>query len=96
MIYKSGKKWHSRTFIAFFKSTQKKINVAFVTSKKVGNAVKRNDARRRLRALFLEFETSLKNGDYIFIAKEEIHQKDYLALKKDFKWTMQKLNLYHF
>lgn len=58
--------------------------------------MQRNKARRRLRALFLEFETSLTNGDYIFVAKEEIHQKDYLSLKKDFKWTMQKLNLYRF
>ncbi len=60
----------------------------------MGNAVQRNDARRRLRAIFLEFETSLKNGKYILVAKDAIHNKDYKTLKKDFSWTMQKLNLF--
>ncbi len=70
------------------------INVAFVTSKKVGNAVKRNKARRRLRALFLEFEPLLKNGNYILVAKNEIENRDYITIKKDFKWTMNKLKLF--
>jgi RNase P protein component len=48
-----------------------------------------------LRALFLEFEPLLKNGNYILVAKDAIHSKDYKTLKKDFKWTMSKLDLLH-
>ncbi|MCK5111132.1 MAG: ribonuclease P protein component [Arcobacteraceae bacterium] len=93
-IYRSDKKWHNHSFVAFFQGGQEKLNVAFVTSKKVGNAVKRNEARRRLRAVFLEFESLLKNGKYILVAKDEISNRDYKTLKKDFTWTMKKLDLF--
>jgi hypothetical protein len=44
--------------------------VGFIASKKVGNAVKRNRAKRRMRALFSDFESSFASGIYIFVAKK--------------------------
>ncbi len=69
------------------------LQLAFVSSKKVGNAVIRNRARRVLRALALENEKSLKTGKYIFVAKGELLNRSHQALKKDFKYAMKKLGL---
>ncbi len=66
--------------------------VGFTASKKVGNAVKRARAKRRMRALFNELSSSLKSGVYVFVAKENINQMTYEELKKSFLWSLRKLN----
>lgn len=65
--------------------------VGFTATKKIGNAVIRNRAKRRLRALFLEYSPSLKHGIYIFVAKEQISETSYEALKNDFQNTLLRL-----
>ncbi|AXH12976.1 ribonuclease P protein component [Halarcobacter bivalviorum] len=92
-LYKSGKKWHTHTFVAFFSSSEK-LNLAFVASKKVGNAVKRAKAKRKLRALCLKYENRLLSGKYIFVAKDMIFEKDYKSFEKDFLYAMKKLQLF--
>lgn len=60
----------------------------------MGNAVLRNKARRRLRALFLSYEKQIQTGKYIFVAKETIHEKDFEGLKKDFNFAFKRLELF--
>ncbi|RXJ54649.1 ribonuclease P protein component [Candidatus Marinarcus aquaticus] len=91
-LYKSGKKWHTDSFVAFYKPAQETY-AAFVTSKRVGNAVHRNRARRRLRALFLSYENKTLTGKYIFVAKDKIHENDFAKLKKDFQFAFKRLEL---
>lgn len=71
------------------------MRVGFTASKKVGNAVTRNRAKRRLRAL--AYETLSQSGkpgwDYVFIAKN--HQsvtRDFDALLKDAQWALQEVH----
>ena len=45
------------------------ISVGYTASKKVGNAVKRNRAKRRMRALFASLAPQLAGGSYILVAK---------------------------
>lgn len=71
--------------VLFFLPTDNIKKVGFTATKKIGNAVKRNRAKRRLRALFLEFSSSLKDGTYIFVAKQSINEVSYLLLKKEFQ-----------
>ena len=59
--------------------------VGFTATKKIGNAVKRNRAKRRLRALFLAHSDNLKDGTYIFVAKQSIIEILHDDLEKDFK-----------
>jgi len=66
--------------------------VGFTATKKIGNAVKRNRAKRRLRALFHEFSPSLKDGTYIFVAKQSINEVTHQKLKNDFKKILNRLN----
>ncbi|AXX95653.1 MULTISPECIES: ribonuclease P protein component [Arcobacter] len=91
-LYKSGKRWHTASFVAFFSSSPT-LKAAFVTSKKVGNAVNRNKARRRMRALFASYEKQLLVGNYIFVAKITLHEKNYLELKKDFDFALKRLEV---
>ncbi|TLP37120.1 ribonuclease P protein component [Arcobacter arenosus] len=92
-LYKSGKKWHTHSFVAFFSSSQE-LEIAFVASKKVGNAVKRAKAKRKLRALCLTFENNIATGKYIFVAKERLFEKTHKELEKDFIYAMKKMQLY--
>ncbi|NQY21509.1 MAG: ribonuclease P protein component [Campylobacteraceae bacterium] len=91
-IYKSGKKWHTPSFVAFF-SPDSNISIAFVTSKKVGNAVLRNKSRRRLRAVMLSYENKLLSGKYIFVAKETLKDRTYKQMLNDFKFAFSRMNL---
>ena len=50
------------------------LKLAFVASKKIGNAVLRAKAKRRLRACILDYEDRLNEGSYIFVAKNLIHE----------------------
>lgn len=69
--------------------------MAFVASKKVGNAVKRSKAKRLMRALTLKYQDNIKTGKYIFVAKEMIFQKNFKELENDFKYAMKKLQLFN-
>ncbi|RLA73545.1 MAG: ribonuclease P protein component, partial [Epsilonproteobacteria bacterium] len=52
-IYRKGKNQHSNSVVLFFLPHNSVKKIGFTATKKVGNAVKRNRAKRRLRALFL-------------------------------------------
>ncbi|MEW6551177.1 MAG: ribonuclease P protein component [Arcobacteraceae bacterium] len=91
-IYKASKKWHTPSFILFYHDGDSLKN-GFVASKKVGNAVKRNSARRRLKAVFQQYCTNIKTGKYILVAKDAIEQRVYEDLKKDFLFAVRRMNL---
>ena len=68
--------------------------IGFTATKKIGNAVKRNRAKRRLRALFCEYSTLLKDGTYIFVAKQSINEVSHQQLKNDFEKILNKSNCF--
>ena len=70
----------------------KKLNISFVTKKKLGNAVNRNKIKRRLRNIINEAvkEISLNfNYSYLVIAKITMLNNEYTIIKEtlfaDFK-----------
>ncbi|MFT7003618.1 MAG: ribonuclease P protein component [Sulfurimonas sp.] len=64
--------------------------VGFTATKKIGNAVKRNRAKRRLRALFCEYSPQLEDGTYVFVAKLSINDISHQDLTNDFKKVLDK------
>ena len=69
-----------------------KLNISFVTKKKIGNAVKRNKIKRRLRNIVNDAvkKISIKfNYSYLVIAKPTMLNSDYTNIKEtlfqDFK-----------
>ena len=56
----------------FLKNKLSAVRFGITTSKKIGNAVKRNRARRVIRAAFSELKNEVKNGsDFIFVARSK-------------------------
>ena len=52
--------------------------------------MKRNRAKRRLRAVFCEYSNSLKDGTYIFVAKTGLFDASYEKLSNDFKKVLSR------
>jgi ribonuclease P protein component len=71
------------------------IRVGFTASKKVGGAVVRNRARRRLRALAREVIAAEASPgyDYVLIARAETATRDYADLRNDMRFALKRLKL---
>ncbi|HEV8389808.1 MAG TPA: ribonuclease P protein component [Dongiaceae bacterium] len=71
------------------------VRVGFTASRKVGNSVKRNRARRRLRAVAAEVLTHAEPGmDFVLIARPATIDRDYRALVGDLVAGLKRLKLY--
>jgi ribonuclease P protein component len=64
---------------------EKKLNISFVTKKKIGNAVKRNKIKRRLRNIANDAVKNITlkfNYSYLVIAKPTMLNNDYTIIKE--------------
>jgi len=91
LVYKRGKAAHAKSSVLFYLKG-KEYKIGFTASKKVGNAVYRNRAKRRLRALFMEFSSEINSGTYILVAKEPIRNISYETLKSDLKKAFKRVD----
>jgi len=85
----AGKRISNKYFTVFFKKIKKKgkynLNISFVVKRKLGNAVKRNKIKRRLKNIMCDAnkEVSINgNYSYLVIAKETILKDEYKNIKK--------------
>ena len=84
----NGRKIMNPYSTIFFKrltsKNNKLLNVSFVTKKKIGNSVKRNKIKRRLRNIMNDAIKSISmnlNYSYLFIAKKNIYDANYKMIK---------------
>jgi len=92
LVYNRGKSAHSRSCVVFYLPKDGEKKVGYTASKKVGNAVIRNRSKRRMRALWREFQDTLIDGHYVFVAKSSLHSIKYSTLQKDINYVLKKLN----
>lgn len=73
------------------------LRVGFTASKRVGNAVTRNRARRRLRAVVAELLPRLgaPGHDYVVIARAGTLDRPYEALRQDLAAALTRLGRRH-
>ncbi|MBT4006954.1 MAG: ribonuclease P protein component [Rhodospirillales bacterium] len=71
------------------------IRVGFTTTRRIGNAVARNRARRRLRAVAREIMPSnaTPGHDYVLIGRAATKSRPYDALTRDLAGTLKRLGL---
>ena len=89
MYHRSNCSWHTPYFVLFFKKNSE-YKAGFVASKKIGNAVQRNKAKRLLRAHFIEKIDLLVPGSYVLVAKPAILETDFKKTGKAFLHALQK------
>ena len=84
-----GKKSSNKYFTIFFKKlsnkNNNKLNISFVTKKKIGNAVNRNKIKRKLRNIANEAVNKLPikfDYSYLIIAKNAILKNNYTDIKE--------------
>jgi ribonuclease P protein component len=98
----AGRKWVTPGLILQAKARpgegpeQAGIRVGFTASKKVGIAVERNRARRRLRAVVAEVmpRHAASDHDYVLIARQGTSQRPYRALVEDLQMAMRRLGVF--
>ena len=84
-----GKKRSNKYFTIFFKKlvnkNSKSLNISFVTKKKLGNAVKRNKIKRRLKNMMNDAVKKISlnfNYSYLVIAKNTVLNDKYTNIKQ--------------
>lgn len=109
IVLSRGQKWVTKSFIVralpcvaeqkndkgvkSLDCDPKKIYYGIIASKKVGGAVMRNKAKRRLReALRHQADKCARPGNcYVFIARAALIQYPFQALINDLSWALQSL-----
>ena len=96
---KFGKKISNKNFILQkyqqIEQDQPSLKFGFTATKRIGNAVKRNRAKRRMRALISLFlqENRLLFDDkssYVIVAKKSLIQATFLDLRVEMKECLSK------
>ena len=94
----NGKKISNKYLTIFFKSlsgkSNKYLNISFVAQKKLGNAVKRNKIKRRLRNIFNDAtkKISIKfDYSYLVIAKPTMLNNEYTNIKETLFQSFKKI-----
>ena len=73
---------------------KKKLNISFVTKKKIGNAVKRNKIKRRLRNITNEAVKNISinyNYSFLVIAKPSMLNNEYKNIKETLFQDLEKI-----
>lgn len=90
----SGRKWGTPGMtVQVLKKEQDAPRWGLTASRHVGNAILRNKAKRRLRALIQSFtkEQSLKPWDFVLVARTATVTRDFTQLKADLTEAMTRL-----
>ena len=94
-VYKKGISFASKEMVMVaLRVNANSIKAGFSVSKKIGKAVIRNKARRRMKESFRHLIPELQNGfNAVFVARNGIENADYAAISKSMKYLLKKANL---
>ena len=82
---KVSNKYVTIFFGRLFNKDKTKLNISFITKKKIGNAVKRNKIKRRLRNITNEAVKNISinyNYSFLVIAKPSMLNNEYKNIKE--------------
>ena len=96
-VFRNGSFLNCSSFTINYAKKAKAVNInlprfGIVASKKVGNAVQRNFAKRRIKALKNIFLNCGKNElDYILVAKKNLLNENFKILSSQLEQTLNKI-----
>lgn len=85
-VRESGRSWTGRHVVLALRPRPDRphAHFGFTTTKRIGNAVKRNLVRRRLRMIAREFSTQISlTHDIVTIARHSAVKAEYEAVRQD-------------
>ncbi len=92
------KKFSNKYVTIFFgklmNKNNKKLNISFVTKKKIGNSVKRNKIKRRLKNIINEAVKNISinfNYSFLVIAKSSMLNNEYKIIKETLFQDLEKI-----
>ena len=93
-LYNKGRSFVHPYFIIYCKDNKKDFNrIGITVSKKIGNSVKRNRAKRVLKEAYRIIENEVATGyDFIFVARSKTPFISMNIIKKDMFNTFKKNN----
>lgn len=87
LIFKEGKVVYLKSLTLIYKKNNENISrVAFIASKKLGNAVSRNYCKRRMREIYKIKSYLFKDLDLLMIAKPNMKIRKFKYILKEFRF----------
>lgn len=81
--------------LVYVKSRNESVRIGFSVSKRVGNAVQRNRAKRRMRAALTPMLGCIAGGfNVIFVAKPEVLDAPFPELQKQMETLLKRAGLW--
>ena len=84
-LKKTTNKYVTIFFLCFNNKNKNNLNISFVAKKKIGNAVKRNKIKRRLRNIMNDAYKNISinfNYSYLVIAKSAMLDNEFKKIKE--------------
>ena len=95
-LYRKGKSSVKPTMVVYIgKGIRQNVRLGITASKKLGCAVIRNRAKRRIREIFRILLPQLRDGiDVCVVARGRLIDSDFEVLLKDFKSALSECNAF--
>ena len=95
-IFQYGTSFANRKFVVYqLENQQNHFRVGLSVSKKLGNAVTRNQIKRRIRHILLSVRERLAdNVDFVVIARKGVEGLDYAEMEKNLLHVLKLSKIY--
>jgi len=95
-IFKEGESFANRKFVIYrLENNEQHFRVGLSVSKKLGNAVMRNQIKRRIRHILIEHKNQLvENVDFVVIARKGVEILDYAEMEKNLLHVLKLSKIY--
>ena len=92
-VFRKGESFANRQFVIYMldKKDQDYFRIGLSVSKKIGNAVMRNQIKRYIRQAFLELDSQiLKGKDYVIIARKPASEMKFSEVKSSLMHVLKR------
>ena len=95
-IFKEGESFANRKFVIYrLENNEQHFRVGLSVSKKLGNAVMRNQIKRRIRHILIEHKNQLvENVDFVVIARKVVEIFVYAEMEKNLLHVLKLSKIY--